>query len=148
MFPVIEKTVEIAAAPAQVWDVLTRPEHIVRWLAEPEVGATVQTSWEVGSPIVIRGHLYEPFEVRGTVLRVEPPTRLVYSHLSSLSRLPDLPENYAELDFQLSPLSDAPSRTRLVLTIRGCATESIYRHLNFYFGPTLAVLKRRVEAGG
>ena len=143
--PTIEKTVDIAASPSVVWSFLTDPDKLARWLAEPEVGLEFTTTWQVGSPIRSRGVHHEPFENRGTVLCVEPPTRLRYSHLSSLSQLPDVPQSYAIFEYLALPCDDAGTNTRLSLTIRGCPDEVIYKHLDFYFGTTLQLLKKLVE---
>ncbi len=65
----------------------------------------------------------------GTVLTFEPERVLKYSHLSSLSRLQDEPENYTILEFRLSPMDN---QTTLILTLSGFATEAIYKHLVYY----------------
>ena len=151
---VIEKQVWIAASPVAVWQVLTDPALVHRWLAEPQVAAQIQTTWQVGSPIVIRGVHHVPFEARGTVLVCDPPTRLCYSQISSLSRLPDVPESEAQIAFALRATdlaTDPPTdlatdgRTQLQLTIKRCATEAIYKHLEFYWGTTLRLIKTIAE---
>ena len=159
---VIEKQVWIAASPVAVWQVLTDPALVHRWLAEPQVAAQIQTTWQVGSPIVIRGVHHVPFEARGTVLVCDPPTRLCYSQISSLSRLPDVPESEAQIAFALratdlatdlsADLSTDLSTdlatdggTQLQLTIKRCATEAIYKHLEFYWGTTLRLIKAIAE---
>lgn len=142
----IDKQVWIAAPPVVVWRVLTEPAQIQRWLAEPQLGARIETTWQVGSPIVIRGVHHVPFEARGTVLFFEPPWRLGYSQLSSLSRLPDVPESYAQIVFVLR-LTDRSTDggTQLQLTIQRCATAAIYKHLEFYWGTTLQLIKASAE---
>ena len=82
------------------------------------------------------------FENRGTVLQCEPNNVLRYSHLSSLSRLPDEAGNYSVIEFRLTPLND---RTSLTLTIDNCPTEVIFRHLDFYSRTTIEVMKKVME---
>ena len=135
-------TVVISAAPHVVWDTLVRPEHMQAWLGEPELELEIATDWQVGGPIAVRGFHHVRFENHGVVLRFEAPRRLSYTHLSSLSRLPDRPESYTTLDFGLKPVGDT---TALTLTITGFPTTTIFKHLEFYWKGTLGVLKRYAE---
>lgn len=64
-------------------------------MADPEVGIELITNWKVGSPITIKGFHHIKFENKKTVLQFEPDKVLQYDYLSSLSRLPDKPENYS-----------------------------------------------------
>jgi uncharacterized protein YndB with AHSA1/START domain len=139
----IVRTVEIDAAPRVVWDALTNAGLMARWMAEPEVGVEVITDWVVGAPIVVRGFHIVRFENTGTVLAFDPPRLLRYSHLSSLSRLPDHAESYAIVEFRVDPLDD---RTALTVTLSNFATESIFKHLDFYWRGTMGVIKQFVEA--
>src|SRR5436190_6349108 len=92
------KTIQINAPTSKVWDALTNPEFMKKWMSETEID--ILTEWKVGTPMVIRGRLHGiNFENTGTVLQFEPEKVLQYSHLSSLSRLPDEPESYSVLDF-------------------------------------------------
>src|SRR5262249_3693843 len=105
--------------------------------------------WHVGGTIVVSGTLHR---VRarnaGLILEFNPPTSLSYTHLSSLSRLPDQSESYTTLAFTLHPVDD---RTSLTLVATGFPTETIFKHLQFYWRGTLGILKqyteRRWEAG-
>ena len=138
------KTVSIAMPVARVWEALTVPALMQQWMAETEI--EVLTDWEVGGPFAIRGPWYKThFENRGVVVVFEPMKRLSYTHLSSLSRLPDVPDSYTTFDFVLVPNGEG---TDLTLTLSGFAAETIYRHLNFYWMVTLHVLKRYLEEGG
>ncbi|MGE0789564.1 MAG: SRPBCC domain-containing protein [Sandaracinaceae bacterium] len=138
----IELAIEIAAPREAVWDSLTRPEAIAAWLGEPEMELAVETDWSVGGPIVIRGFHHVRFEDRGRVVRFAPCERLTYTHLSSISRLPDVPESYTTLDFRLDAVG---GDTALRLTLSGFPTEPIEKHLRFYWRGTLPILKRFVE---
>jgi len=114
-----------------------------KWMSETEIH--IFTDWKVGNPFVIRGRLHGiNFENWGTVLQFEPENTLQYSHLSSLSRLPDQLENYSILEFRLAPVHP---ETSLTLTASNFPTESIYKHFAFYWNVTLEILKRLIEAG-
>jgi uncharacterized protein YndB with AHSA1/START domain len=51
----IEHSIEIGAAPAEVWRALTTPAVMVEWMAEPEMRLEVDADWTVGAPISMRG---------------------------------------------------------------------------------------------
>ena len=141
---IVTKTVNIDAPASKVWEALTNPELMKKWMFEAEIH--IITDWKVGTPIVIRGHMNgKDFENNGIVLQFEPEKILQYSHLSSLSRLPDKPENYSLLEFRLAPMEN---RTILTLTLSNFPTESIYKHLVFYWNVTLEILKRIIEDHG
>lgn len=137
-----EQTVIINAPASFVWDSLTQVEQMKDWMGEPEMEVGIETDWAVGGRIIVRGVHHVPFENTGTVLEFNPMTRLAYTHLSSLSRLPDEPKSYTTLEFYLVSTSDA---TSLTLVAIGCPTESIFQHLQFYWGGTLEILKQVVE---
>jgi len=141
----IERSVIISASPAAVWESLTTPSLMKQWMAEPRMAVEVVTDWTEGGPIVIRGFHIVRFENRGTVLRFEPNAVLRYSHLSSMSRLPDKPENYSIVEFRLAP---ADGRTSLTVTLSGFPTEAILKHHDFYWRVTVQILKQFVEAAG
>ena len=138
----IQETVVIAADEASVWKALTEPDRMKLWMGEPEMEIAVRTDWKIGGPIVISGFHHGRFENRGTVLAFDPHKTLRYTHLSSVSRLPDQPGSYCVLDFSLEPVGEG---TSLTLTITNFPTETIYKHLAFYWKTTLKVIKELVE---
>lgn len=135
------KSVAINATPQAVWAALTTPGLMKQWMSESVVDVT--TDWTVGGSIDICGQVYKkPFDNYGTVLAFDPGHTLRYSHLSSLSHLPNAPESYCVLDFTLTPND---GHTVLILTITNFPTETIYKHLAFYWNVTLEILKKFVE---
>ncbi|MEO6978531.1 MAG: SRPBCC domain-containing protein [Mucilaginibacter sp.] len=135
------KNIIINAIPAKVWEVLTSPQLMAKWMAETEI--EIITSWHVGSPIIIRGDLHGiPFENTGLVLQFEPEKLLHYNHLSTLSNLPDEIESYSIIEFRLRPKGH---ETVLTLTLSNFPTEAIYRHLAFYWSVTLEMMREFVE---
>lgn len=127
-----------------MWRALTDPALIRQWAAEPETNLEVVTDWTVGGSIVMRGFHHARFENRGTVLEFEPHALLRYTHLSSISRLPERPESYTEVAFRLSPSGEGG--TSLTLELANFPTDSIYRHLDFYWRVTVEVFRRFVES--
>ncbi|MBI3258605.1 MAG: SRPBCC domain-containing protein [Ignavibacteriae bacterium] len=137
-----EKTIIINSLPSLVWKVLTDPTLMKQWMGEPEMNLNIQTDWTVNSPIVIFGFHHVKFENKGVVLEFEPNMKLTYTHLSSISRLADKPENYTIFEFTLTPLGDG---TSLTLTISNFPTESIFKHNDFYWRATMEIIKKLVE---
>jgi uncharacterized protein YndB with AHSA1/START domain len=101
---------EIEASPEQVWDVLTDPEQVKKFM----FGAGVQTDWQQGSPITWQGE-YEgkKYTDKGEILAVERGRLLKVTHYSPLSGQPDEAENYHTLTYELT--GDG-SRTHLKLS--------------------------------
>ena len=139
----IEISTSINASASAVWRALTDPALVKQWMADPEMRIDVVTDWEVGHPIVVRGWHHVNFENKGVVLEFEPRSILRYSHLSSVSKLLDTPENYTVIEFRLG--RENPESTRLNLAISGFPTESIFRHFDFYWKTTLHLFKQFIE---
>ena len=139
---VFNKVVIIHAPTSQVWQALTAPELMKKWMM-PDLELNISTDWKLGSPMIIRGTMNgKAFENNGKVLQFEPEKILQYSHLSSISRLPDRPESYTLIEFRLQPTEN---QTTVTLTLSNFPTESIYQHLVFYWNVTLEVLKKMIE---
>ena len=113
-----------------------------QWMGEPEMKIEILTDWKVGGSIIIKGFHHTQFENKGTVLQFEPNLVLRYSHLSSLSRLPDNPENYSVIEFQLAPSED---QTLLTLVVNNLPIESIFKHFEFYWKVTIGIVKKFIE---
>jgi hypothetical protein len=107
-------------------------------MGESEMNLEIITNWNVNSPVIIKGFHHLQFENRGIVLQHQPNKLLQYSHLSSLSRLEDKTSNYSIIKFELSPVQN---QTELKLTIENFTTESIYKHLSFYWRTTIEKIK-------
>lgn len=138
----IEKHIVIDAAPEAVWDYLTKPELMKAWMGEEGMELEIVTDWEVGHPVIITGFHYGPFENKGVVMQCDPGKVLQYNHLSSASRLADVAENYTVITFRLRP---DKQQTFLSVSAGNFPTESIYKHLNFYWAGTLFILKQAIE---
>jgi uncharacterized protein YndB with AHSA1/START domain len=143
---VVNKTVHINAPAVRVWEALTNRESMKKWMADSETEINIITDWKVGSPMIIRGTLHRvKFENKGTVLQFEREKILQYNHLSSISRLPNIPESYTILEFHLTPVN---SQTELTFMARNFPTETIYKHFRFYWNVTLELLKKMIEGEG
>jgi len=119
---VAKATITINAPAARVWDALTQPELIKRYL----FGTQVTTDWRVGSPIGYEGTWEgKAYRDKGKVLQVEPGELLVSTFWSSLSGLPDVPENYQTVRYELSTEG---SGTRLTVSQDNNATQEDANH--------------------
>jgi uncharacterized protein YndB with AHSA1/START domain len=91
-------SITIDAPAAKVWEAITTPALIKQWF----FGVDTDTDWKEGSPIVHRGEWQgKAYEDKGTILTVEPGKRLVHSHWSPMSGLPDSLENYERITYTL-----------------------------------------------
>lgn len=111
-------------------------------MGEPEMEIGIETDWKVGSPIVVSGFHHLHFRNVGVILEFKPIERLSYTHLSSLSQLPDEAGNFTTLAFSLASQGEA---TSLTLLVTGFPTVSIFKHLQFYWVGTLGILKQFTE---
>jgi uncharacterized protein YndB with AHSA1/START domain len=92
-------TTTIKAPKSKVWEVLTTPSYLKKVF----FGADIITDWKVGSPIIYKGEWQgKPFEDKGIILKFEPEKSLVTTHWSPLSGVPDTPENYHKVSYELS----------------------------------------------
>lgn len=137
-----QRTVTINAPPSAVWHGLTNLEAMKQWMAEPEMQLDINTDWQLHSPVIIKGYHHVPFVNKGTVLEVDPHKRLRYTHLSSISRLPDHPGSYTTLDFALRAVS---GKTELTLSISNFPTDAIFKHMDFYWKATIELFKKWIE---
>lgn len=142
---IAHKTIRVNVPTHKVWAALTEPARMKGWMANPADGIDfdIFTDWMVGGSILIRGQLHGlAFENRGTVLQFEPERALRYSHLSSISRLPDVPASYSVIAFELAPVGE---QTKLTLSLSNFPTEAIYKHLVFYWNMVLGRLRDVVD---
>lgn len=141
----LEKEIHINAPDHRVWFALTNLDAIAAWTSNEPL--RVETTWQVGSPIVFRGILHGRlrFENTGTIRAFETKRLLEYSHYSSLSRraFSDALENHALVRFVLEP---TPQGTVVTLILRNLHDEAVRGHLDFHWDMTLPALKSFCEA--
>jgi uncharacterized protein YndB with AHSA1/START domain len=114
---VVSKSVVIGRPRETVWQVLTQPSFVKRYL----YGAELVTDWAVGSPVLFQGEFEgQSWQDKGVVLEYDPPWRLRYSYWSGLCGLDDRPENYATVSYNLE---ETARGTLLSIRQQGYANE-------------------------
>jgi len=133
-------TIDIDAPKSRVWEALTNPKLIKQYL----FGTEVTTDWQVGSPITYKGTWEgKNYEDKGQVLENKPEKLLVSTFWSSLSGVPDLPENYQTVRYELSVEGN---KTRLSLTQDNNATQEAASHSEQNWNMVLEGMKKLLEA--
>jgi len=133
-------TTIIDVPASKVWEALTNPELIKRYM----FGTDVITDWQVGSPITYRGEWEgKPFEDKGKVLEVKREKSLITTHWSPLSGVPDTPENYHTVAYQLSEKNGG---TQVTITQDKNASEEEKEHSEKNWSMMLDGLKKLLEA--
>ena len=137
-----ENSITIDASAERVWEALTTPELIKEWF----FGVSTETDWTKGSPLVHRGEYQgRAYEDRGTILEIEPPALLVHSHWSPVSGLPDRPENYERVAYELAERDGA---TELTIRESNLASEEAKATSEQSWRMVLQNLKELLEGRG
>jgi uncharacterized protein YndB with AHSA1/START domain len=93
---IVSKVVDLSREA--VWEGLTNPAIVKQYF----FGTDLITTWQPNTPILFRGEWEgKPYEDKGVVQHFTPLQSLSYSYKSSFDPLPDLPENYRLITYQL-----------------------------------------------
>ena len=108
---IIKSSIPIKASPSKVWKVLTRPEYTKLYM----FGCEVDSDWKVNSSVEWKGYedLKETVYVKGKVVKINPEKTLVYTTFDPQGGLPDIPENYLSVSYDLK---DQTEQTVLTIT--------------------------------
>ena len=134
-----QATSTINTPASKVWDALTNPSLIKQYLYATEV----KSDWKVGSPITYKGEWEgKSYEDKGEILQIEPNKLLVSTFWSSLAGLPDVPENYKTVRYELSPENGG---TRITITQDNNASQEEADHSAQNWNTVLGKLKELLE---
>jgi uncharacterized protein YndB with AHSA1/START domain len=137
---VAKSTTTINAPASKVWEALTKPDLIKRYL----FGTEVTTDWKVGSPITYKGEWEgKSYEDKGKIIKFDPEKSLVSTHWSPLSGVPDIPENYHTVTYQLS---EKDGRTEVTILQDNNATEDEKAHSEQNWRTVLEGMKKLLES--
>jgi uncharacterized protein YndB with AHSA1/START domain len=131
--------VDVNATPSDVWRALTEPELIAKYF----FGSQVQTDWQPGSPIVWKGEYQgKEYEDKGEVVEVQPNRLLRVTHFSPMAGLPDEPENYHTLTYELVERDDG---THVTLSQDNNGSENEAQRNSANWETVLKGLRKTVE---
>ncbi len=96
----IENEIIINASATEVWDALVNPAKTKVYM----FGCETVSDWQEGSPLIWQME-YEgkPFiPVKGHIVEIEENEFLAYTVFDPTSTMPDVPENYLTVTYELS----------------------------------------------
>ena len=144
---IVKSVITINAPAANVWDALVNPEQTKKYM----FGCETVSDWKVGNPLLWQME-YEgkPFiPVKGNIVKIEPGKLLVYTVIDPNSGMPDIPENYLNVEYALT---EANGQTTLTVTQSGFegAADGEKRYKDTYnngegWNPILVQIKALVE---
>lgn len=136
----IAKEITIEAPAPSVWQVLTTPSHIKKYL----FGTETTSDWTVGSAITFEGNFNGvTYKDKGTILAIEVNRLFQYDYLSSMSGLEDTPENYAVITFSLQEESGS---TTVTVSQKGFSSEEAIGHSEGMWTMVLGQIKEIAES--
>jgi len=137
-----KSVIQIDAPASKVWEALVSPKLIKQYLFDTEV----TTDWKVGSSITYKGEWEgKPYEDKGTIVQIEPETLLVSTYWSPVSGLPDSPEHYQTIRYELNPNGGA--KTTLTVTQDNIKSKEDAARFEQNWNLTLESMKKVVEGG-
>ncbi len=139
---VAKSEIQIDAPASKVWEALVDPKLIKQYL----FGTEVTTNWKVGSSITYKG-IWEgkPYEDKGTILQIEPEALLVSTFWSAFSGLPDSPEHYQTIRYELN--SNGNGKTTVTVTQDNNKSQEEVARAEQNWNMTLESMKKLIEAG-
>lgn len=136
---IARSSINIDVPTEKVWNALVTPEAIKQYM----FGTNVVSAWREGTPIVWKGECQgKSYEDKGMILQITPQQLLQYTHFSSLSGLPDVPENYHTVTIELSAHD---GHSHVSLTQVNNPSEEARAHSEKNWGMMLASLKKFLE---
>lgn len=132
-------SMKIKAPSKSVWKALTDPAMIKQYF----FGTEAVSDWKKGSSLKFRG-VWEgkPYEDKGTILEIDPPKSMKYNYWSSFSGTADVPENYANVTYDLH---ESNGVTTLTVTQDSMASAEARDHSSKNWESILDGMRKLVE---
>lgn len=131
--------IEIEASPAEVWQALTDPAMIKKYL----FGTETVTNWKKGSTITYKGEWEgKTYEDKGTIVDIIPEKLLHTTYWSSMGGKEDKPGNYNNVIYELRPDGD---KTIVTLVQDNIDDEAGVKHMEENWNMVLAGMKKLLE---
>jgi len=135
----IRKTIKIRTDSSKVWDALTNPKMIKKYL----FNTRTKSDWKIGSKIIFEGNYQgKKFKDMGVIQKLEKEKLFQYTYLSGLSGLEDKDENYSVVTFELSTENKT---TKLIVTQRGFIDKKAQEHSDKGWSMVLRTIKNILE---
>ena len=114
---IVKNTITIDAPAAKVWDALVNPEQTKQYM----FGCEAISDWKPGSSLIWKGVFdgKELIAVKGEIVEIKPGQYLEYTCIDPNSSIPDLPENYLTVTYDLK---EQNGQTTLTVTQGDYAT--------------------------
>jgi uncharacterized protein YndB with AHSA1/START domain len=99
MNQIIQNSITIEAPASKVWEALVDPAMTKKYM----FGCEAISDWKIGSSLLWKGS-YEGKEmvfVKGNVVDIKPGKFLAYTVFDPNSTIPDIPENYLTVTYEL-----------------------------------------------
>ena len=136
---IAKQAIKIDAPMTRVWDAFVNPDVIKQYM----FGTTAISDWKTGSPIVWTGEWQgKTYRDHGVIRRLEPNKVIEYTYFSSMSGLPDRPENYCVVTVEFA--HDAAG-VIVSLTQDNNPTEQAREHSEKNWAIVLEGVKKLVE---
>jgi uncharacterized protein YndB with AHSA1/START domain len=136
---VLTINITVNAPKSTVWDALTNPATVKKWF----FGTDLKTTWELGTPILWSGEWEgKPYEDKGIVLTYEHEKYAKYNYWSSFSGTEDIPENYANISYQVA---DNEGKTTLILTQDSFKNQEAMAHSEANWTAMMEEMKKLIE---
>jgi uncharacterized protein YndB with AHSA1/START domain len=136
---IAKASTNISAPASRVWDALTNPDIIKQYF----FGTQAISDWKEGSSLEFKGEWDgKKYVDKGVILKSEPEKLFQYTYLSSFSNLPDLPENYANITYELL---EEDGETTVTVKQENVANEEVRKHSEENWGNVLKALKDLLE---
>jgi uncharacterized protein YndB with AHSA1/START domain len=97
---IVKNSIVVRASAGKVWDALTNPVQTMKYM----FGCQALSEWKQGSPLLWKGNFngVELIAVKGAIVKIQPGKYLEYTTIDPNSPIPDLPENYLTVTYELA----------------------------------------------
>ena len=135
----VRKTIKINADSSKVWNAITNPKIIKKYLFD----TNVKSDWMIGSEISFDGNYQgKKFKDKGIIQKFDKEKLFQYTYLSEFSGLDDKDENYSIITFELSTDNKT---TKLMVTQKGFVNKKAQEHSDQGWGMVFREIKNILE---
>lgn len=135
-----QKSIEIDVEIEKLWSILTESKYTKEYM----FNCSVESEWNKGDSITWQGNYqgYEAFQ-KGSILNIEPYSKIKYSTFDPNFGLEDIPENYIHVTYGLTEKNRKVQLTITNETFDG--NEERMKHINQGWEMVIEKLKEVAE---